>query len=82
MHFDNLLLLFTVDIIRRIRNLSLEWNLTCKSKGAYDTGMYKLKVTFDTNTDVDNSLQFEYLPDPIISSTEPTNLTSINRYVT
>nr|XP_034305133.1 plexin-B2 [Crassostrea gigas] len=58
-----------------IRNLSLEGNITCISKGANDTGMYKC---FDINTEVDSSLQFEYLPDPIIRSTEPVELESIN----
>lgn len=46
-----------------------------------DTGMYKLKVTFDTNTEVDSSLEFIYLPDPEITSTEPAELKSISRYV-
>lgn len=47
-----------------------------------DTGMYKLKVTFDTNTEVECNLQFKYLPDPVINSTEPAELKSIYRYVT
>lgn len=47
-----------------------------------DTGMYKLRVTFDSNTEVESNLQFEYLPDPVIISTEPAELKSINRYVT
>lgn len=40
--------------------------------------MYKLKVTFDTSTEVDSNLLFEYLPDPIITSTEPAELKSIS----
>lgn len=61
-----------------IKALSVRGNILCKPKRAMDTGMYKLKVTFDSNTEVESNLQFEYLPDPVIISTEPAELKSIN----
>lgn len=45
-----------------------------------DVGKYKVNVTFDFNTEVDSNEQFEYLPDPVIKATEPTELRSISRY--
>lgn len=63
----------------RIKALSVRGNITCIHTRALDLGMYKLKVNFDTSTEVDSNLLFEYLPDPIITSTEPAELKSIGR---
>nr|XP_034305137.1 plexin-B2 isoform X1 [Crassostrea gigas] len=60
-----------------IKALSVRGNITCIHTRALDLGMYKLKVNFDTSTEVDSNLLFEYLPDPIITSTEPAELKSI-----
>uniref|UniRef100_A0A8W8LTF4 Sema domain-containing protein n=1 Tax=Magallana gigas TaxID=29159 RepID=A0A8W8LTF4_MAGGI len=61
-----------------IKGLPGRGDITCKPKMAVDVGKYKVNVTFDTNTEVDSSLQFEYLPDPVIKATEPAELKSIS----
>lgn len=68
-------------VICRIKGLSVRGDIACKPKKANDTGKYKVKVTFDSNTEVDSNKQFEYLSDPVIKSTEPAELKSISRYV-
>lgn len=53
-------------------------DISCKPKKAVDVGQYKVNVTFDSNTEVDSNLLFEYLPDPVIKATEPAELKSIS----
>lgn len=68
-------------VICRIKGLSVRGDIACKPKKANYTGKYKVKVTFDSNTEVDSNEQFEYLQDPVIKATEPAELKSISRYL-
>nr|XP_034305328.1 plexin-2 [Crassostrea gigas] len=61
-----------------IKGLSGRGDITCKPKMAVDVGKYKVKITFDSNTEVNSNLQFEYLPDPVIKATKPAELKSIS----